>query len=169
MSPYGVSKLAAEHLCTLYGRNFGVPTTSLRYFTVYGPRQRPDMAFTRFAQAFASGGEIEIYGDGKQIRDFSYVDDVVDANLAAAAGTEEPGAVYNVAGGSSISVNEVLDVFRDLSPVRPRISYRPSAIGDVQRTGGSTQRIRDSLAWSPAVTLHEGIARQFTWASSLVS
>src|SRR3954454_2167315 len=107
-SPYGVTKLAAEHLCSLYASNFGVPTVSLRYFTVYGPGQRPDMAFNRFIRATLAGEPITVYGTGEQVRDFTYVDDVVQANLLAAEGDVPPGSVFNVSGGSDISVNEVL-------------------------------------------------------------
>jgi UDP-glucuronate 4-epimerase len=114
-SPYGVTKLAAEHLCSLYASNFGVPTVSLRYFTVYGPGQRPDMAFNRFIRATLAGEPIEVFGTGEQVRDFTFVDDVVDANLRAAAHDVRPGSMYNVSGGTSISVNEVLDVLSDIA------------------------------------------------------
>src|SRR4029079_1726454 len=110
LSPYGVSKLAAEHLCTLYARNYDLPTVALRYFTVYGPGQRPDMAFTRFCRAVHNGDEIDIYGSGEQVRDFTYVDDVVEATLivgAAEPARVAPGTVFNVAGGTSTTVNEV--------------------------------------------------------------
>ena len=100
VSPYGVTKLAAEHLCTLYASNFGVPTVSLRYFTVYGPGQRPDMAFSRFVNAAIRNEEVHVYGSGEQVRDFTYVDDVVESNILAALSNTEPGSVFNVAGGS---------------------------------------------------------------------
>src|SRR5690348_10456976 len=115
LSPYGVTKLAAEHLCTLYARNFGVPTVSLRYFTVYGPGQRPDMAFDRFIRAALAGRPIQVFGSGEQVRDFTYVDDVVAANLLAATGDVRPGSVFNVSGGSSTTVNQVLDVLAGIA------------------------------------------------------
>jgi nucleoside-diphosphate-sugar epimerase len=162
-SPYGVTKLAAEQLCTLYAKNFSVPTVSLRYFTVFGPSQRPDMAFTRFLTAGARGEPITIYGDGKQIRDFTYVDDIVSANLLAAFGNSPPGAVYNVAGGASTTVDEVLLLVREMSGEQLDVRYEPALAGDVRRTGGDTSSIRKSLGWEPSVTLAEGLQRQWSW------
>lgn len=164
VSPYGVTKLAAEHLTTLFGTNFGVPTTSLRYFTVYGPSQRPDMAFTRFVTAAVQGTPIEIYGTGEQIRDFTFVDDVVQANILAGTTDTAPGSVYNVAGGTNASVNDVLGLLRDLSGGRLEVSYTDAAIGDVFRTGGDTTKIASELGWKPTITLHEGLDRHLAWA-----
>ncbi|WP_319453717.1 MULTISPECIES: NAD-dependent epimerase/dehydratase family protein [unclassified Mycobacterium] len=169
LSPYGVTKLAAEHLCGLYAASFGVPTVSLRYFTVYGPGQRPDMAFTRFAKAALRGDEITVYGSGEQIRDFTFVDDVVEANLRAATRDVFPGTVLNVAGGSHTSVNEVLQVFEELAGSKLSVTRVEAIAGDVQRTGGDTAAIRSVLGWQPTVSLREGIARQFDWAAELVS
>jgi nucleoside-diphosphate-sugar epimerase len=169
LSPYGVTKLAAEHLCGLYAACFGVPTVSLRYFTVYGPGQRPDMAFTRFAKAAVRGDEITVYGSGEQIRDFTFVDDVVEANLLAATRDVPPGTVLNVAGGSHTSVNEVLQVFEVLAGSKLSVRRVEAIAGDVQRTGGDTAAIRSVLGWQPTVTLREGIERQFNWAAQLVS
>lgn len=166
ISPYGATKLAAEHLCAVYAANFGLPITSLRYFTVYGPRQRPDMAFTRFLRAAATGDRISIYGDGEQIRDFTFVDDVVEANLAAALAPVASGSVYNVAGGSSVSVNEVLDTIREISGRELLVDYLPPANGDVRRTGGDTTRIQSELEWAPKVSLEDGLARHWQWASA---
>jgi UDP-glucuronate 4-epimerase len=167
VSPYGVTKLAAEHLCSLYAANFDVPTVSLRYFTVYGPGQRPDMAFTRFAMAAAVGGEITVYGSGEQTRDFTFVDDVIEANLLAAARHVAPGTVLNVAGGSHTSVNEVLQIFEDLAGSKLSVTHVNPVAGDVRRTGGDTAAIRSVLGWRPATGLREGIARQFDWAAAL--
>lgn len=164
MSPYGVTKLAAEHLCTLYGKNFGVPTVSLRYFTVYGPRQRTDMAFTRFARAVVRGETIQVFGTGEQVRDFTYIDDVVEANLLAARSETPAGAVYNVAGGSNTSVNEVLSLLSRISGNDINVDYVEKVAGDVFRTGGSTERIRSELGWKARVSLEDGLARQFEWA-----
>lgn len=167
VSPYGVSKLAAEHLCSLYASNFGVPTVSLRYFTVYGPGQRPDMAFTRFANAALRDEQITLFGTGDQVRDFTYVDDVVDANFRAAVGDLSPGAIFNVAGGSHASINEVLSIFEEVAGKTLAISRLERVAGDVDRTGGDTNSIRSALGWRPSVTLSEGIARQFEWAKEL--
>lgn len=165
MSPYGVSKLAAEHLCVLYARNFGVPTVSLRYFTVYGPRQRPDMAFTRFCEAVASGNTVTIYGTGDQIRDFTFVEDIVDANVRAATEDVAPGSVFNIAGGTNISVNEVLTLLSAIAGTEVRVSKQSAVKGDVFRTGGDSRRASEELGWVPRVSIEEGLSRQFAWAS----
>jgi nucleoside-diphosphate-sugar epimerase len=171
VSPYGVTKLAAEHLCTLYARTQALPTVSLRYFTVYGPRQRPDMAFTRFCRAVHEDRQIEVYGSGEQVRDFTYVDDVVRANLAVAAadtGKVPPGAVYNVAGGSSTTVNEVLDLLGEMSGKQVRVVRGAPMPGDVARTGGSTHAIRKATGWTPRVGLPEGLGEQYRWAAAVL-
>ena len=168
VSPYGVTKLAAEHLCTLYARNYDVPTVSLRYFTVYGPRQRPDMAFTRFCQAVRDGRELEIYGDGEQVRDFTYVDDVVEANVRAAETADlAPGSVLNVAGGSSTTVNEVLELLGEISGREVRAIRGAPVPGDVLRTGGSTHAIRRATGWFPRTGLREGLDEQYRWAAAV--
>lgn len=165
VSPYGVTKLAGEHLCALYAKNFGVPTVALRYFTVYGPGQRPDMAFTRFTKAAIRGEEIVVYGSGEQVRDFTYVDDVVDANLLAATGDVKPGAVFNVAGGTHSSVNEVLALLEELVGQGLSVVRQEAVAGDVRRTGGDTKAIHSILGWQPRVTLREGIEKQLSWAT----
>jgi len=165
-SPYGVTKLAAEHLCGLYAASFNVPTVSLRYFTVYGPGQRPDMAFTRFAKAAVRGDEISIFGSGEQVRDFTYVDDVVEANVLAATREVPPGTVLNVAGGSHASINEVVQVFEDLVGETLAVKHGDAVAGDVRRTGGDTAAVRKLLGWQPTVNLREGIAKQFSWAGA---
>jgi UDP-glucuronate 4-epimerase len=167
VSPYGVTKLAGEHLCSLYASNFSVPTVSLRYFTVYGPGQRPDMAFTRFAMASANNTPITLYGTGEQIRDFTYIDDVVEANILAGFGSAAPGSVFNVAGGSSISVNEVLKLIETLSGNVLNIIRAGTVAGDVLRTGGSTAAIERELGWKPRVQIQDGLERQLAWAVSL--
>ena len=164
ISPYGVSKLAAEHLCSLYATNFGVPTTSLRYFTVYGPGQRTDMAFTRFVRAAVLDEVVHIYGTGEQVRDFTYVDDIVAANLAAAAGTHvAPGTVFNVAGGSSVTVNQTLAILQSLNGRSLKINYTDRADGDVLRTGGDITRITAALGWAPQVDIEDGLTRHLAW------
>jgi UDP-glucuronate 4-epimerase len=166
ISPYGVTKLAGEHLVTLYATNFGLSTVSLRYFTVFGPGQRPDMAFTRFARAAVRDETITIFGTGKQVRDFTYVDDVVNANLLVALQPIIPGSVFNVAGGSSVSINEVLDLFAELRG-RPLTVERIAGVrGDVFRTGGDTEAIQRAVGWKPCTPLHEGLARQYEWAAA---
>lgn len=164
VSPYGVTKLAAEHLCSLYASNFGVPTVSLRYFTVYGPGQRTDMAFTRFVRAAVLDELISIYGTGEQIRDFTYVEDVVAANIAAATREVPPGTVLNVAGGSNVSVNETLAILSELNGRPLRVEHTESVKGDVFRTGGDTTKITRLLGWKPGVTIEEGLARHLAWA-----
>lgn len=163
ISPYGVTKLAAEHLCSLYASQFGLPTVSLRYFTVFGPRQRPDMAFTRFLTAAATGGEITLYGTGEQIRDFTYVDDVVAANLLAATADLKPGTVLNVAGGTHASVNEVLEEISALAGGRLTVRRLDRPEGDVVRTGGDSTRAHELLGWQPRVGIAEGLAQQWEW------
>jgi UDP-glucuronate 4-epimerase len=163
LSPYGVTKLAAEHLCSLYAANLGVPTVSLRYFTVYGPRQRPDMAFHRFVRAALRDEPITVYGTGDQIRDFTFVDDVVEANVLAATRPVPPGEVLNVAGGTSTSVNEVLDELAAVAGHPLRIERHEKALGDVSRTGGATERIRAVLGWAPQVSLADGLRAEYAW------
>ncbi len=164
VSPYGVTKLAAEHLCSLYASNFGVPTVSLRYFTVYGPGQRTDMAFTRFVRAAVLDDLITIYGTGEQIRDFTFVDDVVAANIAAANETVPPGTVLNVAGGSNVSVLDTLAILSAANGRPLRVEHTESVKGDVFRTGGDTTKITSLLGWKPTVTIEEGLARHLDWA-----
>jgi len=161
-SPYGVTKLAAEHLALLYARNFGVPAVALRYFTVYGPRQRPDMGFHRFITALLHGRPITVYGDGEQTRDFTYVDDAVAANLAAAERGVQ-GRAYNIGGGSRVSVNHVLAELARIAGITPIVTHGAAQPGDPRDTGADIARARADLAWSPTVTLAEGLARQVAW------
>lgn len=168
LSPYGVTKLAAEHLCTLYAKNYGLPTVSLRYFTVYGPGQRPDMAFTKFCNQILTDAPVPLYGTGEQIRDFTYVDDVVSANLSAASTRTQPGSIYNVAGGSNASMLDVLEIFGKLSGGRVAINQSEAVAGDVTRTGGDTTKIRRDLGWKPTIELEEGLGHQFEWARSIL-
>jgi len=165
-SPYGVTKLAAEHLCALYAENWNVPAVALRYFTVYGPRQRPDMGFSRFFEAALVGQPFPIFGTGQQIRDFTYVGDVVAATMAAGVADLEPGVVCNIAGGSSISVMELVPIFGEIAGVDIAVRHEAAQPGDVDRTGGSTDLARSLLGWEPAVSLREGLAAQFAWMRS---
>lgn len=163
MSPYGVTKLAAEHLCGLYAANWGVPTVALRYFTVYGPRQRPDMAFSRMIHSALNDSPFPVYGTGEQIRDFTFVGDVVAANRAAAEAELAPGTVMNIAGGASLRLGDVIDLVGELvgRPVPlDRLAAQP---GDVQRTGGSIERANELLGWSPQTDIRTGLAAQVAW------
>lgn len=162
-SPYGVTKLAAEHLCSLYAANFDLPTVALRYFTVYGPGQRADMAFTRFIRSALLGEEIDLYGSGEQIRDFTYIGDVVDANVRAAIGDTSHGAVFNVAGGTRISMLQAVSAIEALVGRELRIKKFPSPAGDVMRTGGDTAAIRGALNWVPKMPFTEGLRAQVVW------
>lgn len=163
MSPYGVTKLAAEHLCNLYHQNFTVPTVSLRYFTVYGPGQRPDMAFHRFIRAIRSGQEITVYGSGEQTRDFTYIDDIVAANLAAASTDGIAGRVYNIGGGSRISVNGVLEMLGRLTGVQAKIRYEEIQAGDPPHTYADTARAQNELGYKPQVPLEDGLGCMVEW------
>jgi UDP-glucuronate 4-epimerase len=162
-SPYGVTKLAAEHLCTLYHGNFGVSAVSLRYFSVYGPRQRPDMAFHRFCRAALHGDSLTVFGDGGQTRDFTFVDDVVAATRAAAVSPAAPGHVYNVGGGSRVSVNEALGLVSSFSGRPLDVTYRPAEQGDVRDTGAEISRARRELGYSPGTSVEEGLRAEFEW------
>ena len=165
VSPYGVTKLAAEQLCHLYAVNHGVPTTSLRYFTVYGPRQRPDMAFNRFLRAALQGSPIQVFGDGGQTRDFTYVEDAVAATIAASE-RGEPGGVYNIGGGSRVSVLEILDIVARVTGRPLRIEHGPPQKGDMRDTWADTSRARADLGFSPAVTLEDGLTEEYRWLTA---
>jgi nucleoside-diphosphate-sugar epimerase len=162
VSPYGVTKLAAEHLTHLYTRNFGLPAVSVRYFTVYGPRQRPDMAFARFMQALADGHEIEVYGDGEQTREFTFVSDAVEGTIKA-AGADVVGQVFNLGGGSRVTVNQVLATLEEISQIKVRRQNLPAAPGDPRHTGASINLARERLGWEPRVSLREGLDQQWRW------
>ncbi len=162
ISPYGMTKLAAEHLAFVYMRNFGIPSVSLRYFTVYGPRQRPDMGFSRFMTALQNGEEIEVYGDGEQTREFTYVSDAVDGTVKAAT-ADVAGQIVNLGGGSRVTVNRVLDTLDEISQIKARRRYMPAAPGDPRHTGASINVARERLGWEPRVSLREGLAQQWEW------
>jgi nucleoside-diphosphate-sugar epimerase len=165
VSPYGVTKLAAEQLCYLYHVNHGVPTSSLRYFTVYGPRQRPDMGFHRFISAAIAGDPITLYGDGEQTRDFTFVHDAVAATIAAGE-RGVPGRAYNIGGGSRVSINQVLDIIGRVSGRSLDVRREPAQKGDMRDTFADTSLARADLGFVPTVSLEEGIAAEYRWLST---
>jgi UDP-glucuronate 4-epimerase len=160
-SPYGVTKLAAEHLCLSYTANHDLPTVCLRFFTVYGPHQRPDMGFARFSRAVHLGEAIELYGGGEQVRDFTYVDDVVDANIRVAAAEIPAGSVFNVAGGVSTTINEVLELLGEISGKEVLVKHSGVMPGDAVRTGGSTEALHAATGWTPRTALRDGLEEQY--------
>lgn len=166
ISPYGVTKLAAEHLMCLYASEFGVPSTSLRYFTVFGPRQRPDMAFHRFIRAALSKEPITLYGDGEQARDFTFIDDIVEANIQAAEKATN-GSVFNIGGGTNATVNDVLSILKkeigDLNIVTYDRQY-----GDARKTSANTTKAKTMLGFDPKVSLVDGISAEIDWLRSIV-
>jgi UDP-glucuronate 4-epimerase len=168
VSPYGVTKLAGEHLCSLYGTNWGVPTISLRYFTVYGPGQRPDMAIHRLINSALTGVPFPLFGDGTQIRDFTYVGDVVAANIAASYSDLPPGEVYNVCGGNSVNVLELISYVEEFANALVPIDHKNQQAGDVQRTGGSSERTASAIGWTPKISIRDGIAEQVRWQKNLL-
>jgi len=166
VSPYGVTKLAAENLCTLYHRNFGVPTVSLRYFTVYGPRQRPDMAFHRFCKALLRNEPIRVYDDGHQTRDFTYIGDIVEANMRAAISVEAAGRVMNIAGGSRVALHSVVELLHQISGIPVKVTFETKQHGDVRHTFADTQRAQELIDYYPRVSLRDGLTREFNYVQS---
>jgi nucleoside-diphosphate-sugar epimerase len=167
VSPYGITKLAAERLCWLYHQNFNVPVTALRYFTVYGPRQRPDMAFHKFFQAAIAGKPIGIYGDGKQTRDFTFISDAVAANLAAAVVPEALGEVFNIGGGSRVVLLDVLDTMEKVIGKPIERLHQGLARGDARHTAADVTKARTILGYNPQVSLAEGLAQEWQWIQGL--
>jgi UDP-glucuronate 4-epimerase len=166
ISPYGVTKLACEHLVAAHARFSGLQYVALRYFTVYGPRQRPDMAFSRIVAALVQGRKFEIFGDGRQSRDFTFVGDAATATLAAMRAAPS-GATYNVGGGSEATLNDVASLLGELAGRDLRVGYRERAAGDVRRTLADTTRIRSELGWEPRTDLRAGLAAQLEAAGAL--
>ena len=163
VSPYGVTKLAGEHLATLYGTNFGLPTVSLRYFTVYGPRQRPDMATWRMVDAALHGTPFPLFGDGTASRSFTYVADVAAANLTALEADATPGTVVNLSGAETVDVNALLQLVGDAAGTEVPVERRDAEPGDARRTGGDTARALEVLGWTASTPLAEGVAAQVAW------
>lgn len=165
VSPYGVTKMAAEQLGYLYHVNHGVPAVAMRYFTVYGPRQRPDMAFNRFIRAALDGTPITLYGDGEQTRDFTFVADAVAATVAAGE-RGVPGTAYNIGGGSRVSMNQVLRIIEGIAGRPLDITREEAQKGDMRDTYADTSLARRDLGFAPTVSLEEGIRAEYRWLQS---
>jgi UDP-glucose 4-epimerase len=162
ISPYGVTKLAAENLCSTYFKNYGVETVSLRYFTVYGPRQRPDMAFSRFIIQALKNRPIQVFGDGDQIRDFTFVDDIVQGTISAMErGT--PGTVLNLGGGSPRKLSDVIDLIAKLVGRECKIEHKPPQRGDIRKTSADISRARAELGYSPKTDIEKGLRAEVDW------
>ena len=165
-NPYGITKLACEQLHDTYARLFGLRAVALRYFTVYGPRQRPDMAFARIVNALTTGDSFEVYGDGAQSRSFTFVADVAAATVLAL--DAEPG-VYNVGGGEEATLRDALALLEEVAGRPLRVTYGPPQTGDMLRTAADTSRIERELGWHAATPLRAGIAAHWQWASDRVT
>jgi UDP-glucuronate 4-epimerase len=165
LSPYGITKLACEQLADAYARQFGLDSVVLRYFNAFGPRQRPDMAYTRIASTLAAGGTFELYGDGDQSRSWTYVADVVAATIAA---MERGSGTYNVGGAHEASMNESIALFEQVSGRTLDVRRHDAVPGDQKRTKADTTRIRTELGWQPDVSLEDGVRAQWEWASARV-
>jgi nucleoside-diphosphate-sugar epimerase len=168
ISPYGITKLGCEHLARAYGTAFGLDAVILRYFTVYGPRQRPDMFFRRVCEALLAGGSFEVYGSGQQSRSFTYAGDAVDATVAAMERADR-GAVFNVGGGDEATVLEAIAMLERVSGRTLDVCHVDGAKGDVSRTSADVAQIRAALDWQPQTTLVDGLARMWSWASARVA
>ena len=166
ISPYGITKLAGEHLAGAYARSFGLDVVVLRYFNAFGPRQRPDMAFTRMAFALAEGRPFDLYGDGGQTRGWTYVADVVAASLLAMAGGD---GTYNVGGGVEASMRDAIEILERVSGRKLELREGPPVPGDQRRTRADTTRIGEQLGWQPEASLDDGLSAQWEWASARVA
>jgi UDP-glucose 4-epimerase len=162
VSPYGVTKLSGEQLAYLYFKGYGVPVVSLRYFTVYGPRQRPDMAFHKFLKAVITGGEIEVYGTGEQTRDFTFIGDAVSANLAAFS-SGVGGESYNIGGGSRIKLIECIRIIEEISGKKANLRFGDSQRGDARHTYADVTKAKKDFRYSPSVDIREGLTEHYNW------
>ncbi|MDF5709627.1 MAG: NAD-dependent epimerase/dehydratase family protein [Nostoc sp. S4] len=169
VSPYGITKLAAELLCGLYHKNFNVPSVSLRYFTVYGPRQRPDMAFHKFFKSILQDEAIPIYGDGQQTREFTFISDIIAANLAAAIVPQAVGEIFNIGGGSRVVLAEVLNQIEEVVGKPIKRNYIEQAMGDARHTAADISKAEKILKYQPQVCLTEGLTKEWHWIKSLYS
>ena len=168
ISPYGITKLAGEHLAYAYRNEFGLDYVVLRYFTIFGPRQRPDMALARMVDCLAKGGPFELFGDGTQSRSFTYVDDTVEASVMAME-KGSAGSVYNVGGGVEVSMLEAIEALARIAGKRLDFVQYPWREGDATRTAADTSRIRDEIGWMPTTSFEEGLAAQWQWAADRVA
>jgi len=166
LSPYGVTKLAAENLCMTYYRNYWVPAVTLRYFTVYGPRQRPDMAFHRFIRAARDEKPLVIYGTGNQKRDFTFVSDAVDANISCIE-ADCVGRIMNIAGGRSVEVMETVRILESLTGKSLKLKFEENRRGDVSSTAGDITLAKEVLSFNPKITLEEGLKAELDWIVNL--
>jgi UDP-glucuronate 4-epimerase len=162
VSPYGVTKLAAEHLTSAYCSEFGLPAVTLRYFSIYGPRQRPEMAYATFTEALLEGRPLEVFGDGRQSRSNTFVSDCV-AGTVAALERGAVGGVYNIGGGEEIELLDAIRIIGDELGVEPRLVFRPTRVGDQRRTAADVSRARRELGYDPVVGPEEGLRRQVAW------
>ncbi len=168
LSPYGITKLACEHLARAYASEFGLDAVIVRYFTIYGPRQRPDMAFTKMVSCIVEGRPFELYGDGAQSRSFTFVDDAVEATIAAME-RGASGSTLNVGGGTEVSMLEAIEVLGRIAKRRLEVVRMPRREGDAVRTAADTTRIRAALGWEPTTPFEDGLAAQFRWAADRVA
>ncbi len=165
-SPYGVTKLAAEHLCLLYSKNYGIPSLSLRFFTVYGPGQRPDMAFHIFLKSIAEDKEITVFGDGNQTRDFTYIDDIVEATYASMEKGKE-GEIYNIGGGIRIKLEDTFPIFEEICGKKIKAKNQDKQKGDVPHTFASIEKAGKDLDYLPQTHLTDGLKEEWTWIQEL--
>ena len=156
--------MAAENLCYLYYKNYGVPTTSLRYFTVYGPRQRPDMGINKFVRAIINDNEITIYGDGMQTRDFTFVDDAVEANILAAK-SNNIGEIFNIGGGNRINVNDLIEAMENTLGKQANVNYIEVQKGDVKDTLADVNKAKEMLKWEPKTDIYLGLTKYIQWCN----
>jgi UDP-glucuronate 4-epimerase len=168
LSPYGITKLSAEQLASAYASEFGLDQVVVRYFTIYGPRQRPDMAFTKMVTCLAEARPFELFGDGRQSRSFTYVDDAVEATIAA-MDRGAPGSTYNVGGGTEVSMQEAIELLARIAGRSLEVVRRPRREGDAARTAADTTRIRAELGWEPVTPFEQGLAAQWRWAADRVA
>jgi UDP-glucose 4-epimerase len=168
VSPYGVTKLAGENICLLYKKNFNLPVVSLRYFTVFGPRQRPDMAFHSFIRNARNGAPIEVFGNGSQTRDFTYVTDIVEANMLAMEYKGDE-SVFNIGGGSRRSLNSALDILNDAGSYHFDIVYKDISKGDVSHTYADIQLAKTELGFEPTMKFDQGIAYEVEWVDNMLT
>ncbi len=166
ISPYGVTKLASENLGLTYASNYNLPVTSLRYFTVYGPKQRPDMAFTKFIKANLSGDKISIFGDGNQIRDFTFISDIIDANLKCMESNIH-GNVLNIGGGKTHSVIEILSIIEEITGLKNKLIFTLKQKGDVKRTESDITNAKKIINYFPKINVFEGLTNQINWMKKI--